>query len=147
MFGVLLAKLRILPRRPGSVFGGGTRMRELARSGFPADGLWSARPGRELGAQRGDILLAEPVAGELLVADAVELAAGFGVIVCGQAGIEAAGEADQLRRAVAVQDPRGVGVARTSTRLASAQTLPPATSSSASTGPSSMTTGARLRSK
>jgi len=110
MFSVLLAKLRILPRGRGSVFrrGGGTR--ELACSFFAADGLWSARPGCELGAQRSDIVVAEPVAGELLVGNAVELLAGIGEVFCGQAGIEAMGEANQLRRAIAIQHPRGVGI-------------------------------------
>jgi hypothetical protein len=37
-------------------------------------------------------LLAEPVSGELLVTDAVELPAGVGELSSGQAGIEGAGE-------------------------------------------------------
>ena len=39
---------------------------------------------------------------EFLVGNAVELPAGIGEVLCGQACIEPAGEADQLRRSVAV---------------------------------------------
>ena len=77
---------------------------------FGGGGRWGARPGRESAAQRSDVLLAEPVAEELLVGNAVELHACISEVSCGQAGIEAAGEANQLRRAVAVQHPSHIGV-------------------------------------
>ena len=77
---------------------------------FESDGLWGAWPDSELGSQRSDVFLAEPVAEELLVGNVVELLPCISEVLCGQAGIEAAGEADQLRRAVAVQHPGDIGV-------------------------------------
>jgi hypothetical protein len=110
MLGVLLAELPILPCRRGWVFWLRGGMLEVARGCFPADSLRGARPGCELAAQHTDILVAEPVPGELLVGYAIELPAGIGEVLRGQARIEVAGEADQLRRAVTVKHPRGVGV-------------------------------------
>lgn len=110
IFGVLLASLGIFPHRHGPVFGRGAEMRKPAGSQLMTDGLWCARPDSERGAQGSDILLAEPVAGELLIGHAVELPAGIGEFFCGQTWIETVSETDQLRRAITVQHPRGVGV-------------------------------------
>jgi len=85
-------------------------MPEPATRYFGDDGLWGSWPDREFAAQRRDVLLAEPVAEELLVGNAVELHPGICEVLCGQAGIEAAGAADQLGRAVAVQHPSDIGV-------------------------------------
>jgi hypothetical protein len=97
MPGFLLAELPVLPCRRGWVFRLSCGMGETARGCFLADSLGGARPGCELGAQHADIVVAEPVPGELLVGDAVELPAGIGEVFSRQAWVELAGEADQLR--------------------------------------------------
>ena len=90
-FSLVLAEFGIVPACRGSVFWRGAGMSDLARTGFPADGLWSARPDCELGAHFCDVVLAEHVADEFLVGNAVELPAGIGEVLCGQTWIEPGG--------------------------------------------------------
>jgi hypothetical protein len=62
--------------------------------------LPGAGPDDELGAHFNDVLLREPVPGELLIGQMIELPARINEVFCGQAWIETASEADQLLWAV-----------------------------------------------
>jgi hypothetical protein len=104
----LLAELGVVPLRRSALFR--RAIGPEPATYFPGDSLRSAWPGHEFTAQRIDVLLAEPVAKELLIGNAVELDPCITVVLGGQAGVETASEADQLGGAIAVQHPRDIGV-------------------------------------
>ena len=110
-------------------------------------GLGGARPRGEAVPQRSDVAAGEPVAGESVVVDLVELPAGVGEVPGGQARAQAPGEADQLSRAVAFQHPGGVGVVPRLDPAWQRADLATDHVSRSKTGPISTTTGSRPRSK
>jgi hypothetical protein len=104
--GRLLGGFGVVPPGHRSLFRGGVGPAEPAGH-CQGDGLRSACPGRERGAQRINVVLAEPVAEELLVGDAVELRLapcdGLSAYAFGGAGAKWSGCAGGVARPMAVR--------------------------------------------
>lgn len=119
----------------------------VARLGLLVGGVGVPGPGGQPFPQLGDVVMAEPDIGECPVVHPVQPQSGIGEIPAGQARIQAPGKADQLGRAVPLQRRGHVGVIPRLDPASQGAHLPADDVFQVRTGPISITTGWRPRSK